>query len=107
MKFLLTFSDEQTQGLDTLMRDDLQTNRTAYVAGLIGAELKRRAEAREAVKNKKPVGRPRKDADESEYEETPDYSHDMPKDIPHFGRMIGKRELQDIENAQRDFQPKA
>ncbi len=104
-KILVTFTDEQAQGLDTLMLEDLQSNTTAYLVGLIGAELKRRAEAKALLAAKRPVGRPRKD--EEEYETEPDYSHDKPKNIPHFGRMIGPRELRDIEAAQKEFTPKS
>ena len=96
----MTLSDEQGEALAKLMKDDLQTNRTAFIAGLIGAEVQRRRDER----NKRGVGRPRKGVDEGGDEV--DYSDDLPKDILHFGRMIGKRELADIEETQRAFQPK-
>ncbi len=114
-KILITLSDAQAAALDALMRQDLADNRTAFIVSLIGAEVQRRQE-QHASGFKRPVGRPRKGVDPSsssqeaasdEYELEPDYSHDLPKDIPHFGRMIGRRELADIESASRDFKPQA
>ena len=88
---MVTLSDEAGEALSALMREDLQRNRTAYLAGLIGAEKKRR--------EKKPVGRPRKVDDETEeVEEVIDYSDDLPK-APYFGEMIGPREYADRERA--------
>ncbi len=104
MKFLVTLNDEQDNALEKLMSEDLATNRTAYLAMLIGAEAKRREE----VRNKRPVGRPRKEdarASEDEYESEPDYSQDKPKNILHFGRMIGKREFDDIQRNSESFAP--
>ncbi len=86
------------------MSQDLASNKSAFIGMLIGAEAYRRA----SMPLKRPVGRPRKDASESggdEYEDTPDYSHDTPKTIPHFGRMIGPRELADIEGQSSGFTP--
>ncbi len=101
MKILLTLSTEQEKALSELMTEDLATNRSAFIAALIGSEAKHRKVERE----KRLPGRPRAD----EYgpvepaEDMPDYSDDQPKNIPHFGRMIGRREYQDIEAAAQAF----
>jgi len=82
------------------MAEDVASNRSAFIAMLIGNEYKRR----EAEKNKHKGGRPRaEDVEVIPAEDLTDYSDDVPKNIPHFGRMIGKREYQDIENAAQAF----
>ncbi len=91
-RFLITLNDEQQAVLAQLMREDTASKRATYVVSLIGAEARRRV--------KKPAGRPKAATEEEEVEEEKDYSQDMPKNIPHFGRMIGKIELADIEERQ-------
>ncbi len=86
-KIQLTLSPEIEEALAKIMKEDLQTNRAGYIVALIGAEAKRRT--------KKPMGRPKNTAED--VEEEADYTDDMPKNIPHFGRMIGKREKADID----------
>lgn len=100
-KILVTFSDEQAAAFEALMAEDLSTNKSAYVAALVGAEVKRRAAA-----TKRTVGRPRKSEAVDASDEGSDYTDDLPKNIPHFGRMIGARELADIEEAQAEFKPR-
>ncbi len=101
-KILISLSEEQDKALDELMSEDIATNRSAYIASLIGDEMKRRKVENE----KRGVGRPRdseRDGPVIPAEDMPDYSDDQPKNIPHFGRMIGKREYQDIEEAAQAF----
>ena len=93
-KIQVILSEDQQAGLNTIMREDLQSNVSAYIGLLIGQEVARR-------NKKNPVGRPRKNEPEDEYEEEPDYTHDLPKTIPHYGRMIGQRELADILEQQK------
>ena len=107
---MITLSDEQDAALTAIMTRELASSRSAYIAGLIGREY----QAMRADVNRKPVGRPRKvvapsdgAVDSDEYEDTPDYSHDTPKNIMHFGRMIGPRELADIQKSSGDFKPQA
>lgn len=105
-RYMVTLSSEQDAALAGLMSQDLANNRSGYLGMLIGAEVIRRKEA-----VRRPVGRPRKGegasghTEDSDYEDSPDYSHDTPKNIPHFGRMIGARELRDIEASSSDFKP--
>ncbi len=100
MKILLTLSDDQVALLDALMAEDTAHNRSAWVALLISGESKRRKFERE----KRGAGRPPKGSEPVEpAEDVPDYSDDEPKNIPHFGRMIGRREYQDIEAAAQAF----
>ncbi len=94
---LLTLSDDQMQLLDALMVEDVAHNRSAYVGLLISGEFNRR-------KAKRGPGRPLKGSEPIELaDDMPDYSNDVPKNIPHFGRMIGKQEYQDIEAAAQAF----
>lgn len=46
---------------------------------------------------KRPAGRPRKEEETLEEYTEPDYSDDLPKTINHYGNMIGKREMADID----------
>ncbi len=87
-KILVTLSDDLATVLGDLMREDTQNNRSAYIGFLIGQEKTRR--------NKK-VGRPRKDGEDTEDDFEPDYTDDLPKNIPHFNRRIGAREYADIQ----------
>ncbi len=108
-RILITLSPEQTDALASLMSQDLASNKSAFIGMLIGAEAYRRA----SQSLKRPVGRPKKEErhddmyreDGNDYEDTPDYSHDTPKNIPHFGRMIGPRELADLEDQSEGFKP--
>jgi len=43
MKLLITLSNEQGVALKELMAQDLLTNKSAFIASLIGAERKRRS----------------------------------------------------------------
>ena len=98
-KILITLSDKQNEALEVLMAQDLATNRTAFFASLIGAEAQRRKEAG----SKRKPGRPRNDEEADPF----DYSDDLPKNIPHFGEMIGPREYADKEEARSSFLPKS
>lgn len=93
------FNDIQFQVFKELMEEDLMDNQSIFIVRLIAEEKKRRDE----IKNKRGRGRPQKEAEEEapEYEE-PDYSDDVPKTIMHYGRMIGKREMADIEARTRE-----
>lgn len=102
MKFLVSLPDIAFNALDEIMREDMQLSRSAYIARLVSDEKRRRDEAKAP---KRGVGRPRKDENDSEDDE-PDYTNDMPKNILHFGRMIGPRELNDIAETQKAFSPK-
>lgn len=44
MRTIITFTPDQFETLNTLMREDNATNRTAYINHLIGAEARRRRE---------------------------------------------------------------
>ncbi len=101
MKILLTLTDEQSKALEQLMAEDVASNRSAFIAALIGSEAKHRKLERE----KRSAGRPRsEDMDApAPAEDMHDYTHDQPKNIPHFGRMIGRQEYQDIEEAAQAF----
>ncbi len=97
-KVFISLSEEQVKALEELMVEDVASNTSAYIASLIGAEAKRRKAERE----KHLIGRKREESEEPA-EDMEDYSDDLPKSIPHFGRMIGKREYQDIEVAAQAF----
>jgi len=96
-RILITLNDEQQETLAKLMKEDVQSNRAGYIVNLIGAEARRRV--------KKPAGRPKSSEEVEEVEEEKDYTNDLPKNIPHFGRMIGKQELADIEERHESIKP--
>ncbi len=103
VKMMVSFSEQQNEALQGLMKEDMvdSADRSAFIALLIGAEVKRRAEARD----KRGVGRPRKSEEGGGIDSEPevDYTDDIPKNIPFFGRMIGKREYADIQALQHAF----
>ena len=84
-KVLITLTILQDKALKEMMAADLANNRTAFITSLIGKEYKRRADE-DRRPGRPPI--PKKDLD---------YSDDLPKTIPHFGKMIGPRELEDFE----------
>jgi len=67
----VSLNDLQEDALKVMMKDDLNTNMSAFIGNLIGQEQKRRLE----IKNKRTAGRPKKD----EEDEMPD--EDAPRDI--------------------------
>ena len=84
-KVLISLTNLQGRALAEMMAADLANNRSAFIAALIGREYKKRAD-----EDRKPGRPPIKKVD--------DYSDDLPKTIPHFGKMIGARELADFED---------
>ncbi len=107
-KILISLTDEQADAMDKLMDRALVSNKSAFIASLIGRAWQEHL----ADVTRRPPGRPRKvagpsddDTDADAYEDAPDYAHDMPKNIMHFGRMIGPRELADIERVSGEFKP--
>ncbi len=102
-RMMLTLTDEQFAALESLMGDNLQNNRTAFIAGLIGAEYRR-------VNKPETRGRPRKvyipSDDTSDFELEPDYSNDYPKIHIHMGTMVGPLEWKAICERSKMFQPK-
>ncbi len=100
-RLLISLSDEQMTILDALMGEDAANNRSAYLAALIAGERKRR----EAEREKRSAGRPRnseKGGIDEDVEKV-DYTDDIPKNIPYFGKMIGKREYADIQSLAHAF----
>lgn len=53
------------------------------------------------IDGKRPAGRPRKEDEAPEDLYEPDYSDDLPKTINHYGKLIGKQEMADIEERTR------
>ncbi len=99
VKMVVFFSEEQARALESLMSADMveKSDRSTYMALLVGAEFRRR-------EGKRAVGRPRNsDKGEIDDVEAIDYTEDIPKNIPYFGRMIGKREYADIQELSNAF----
>ena len=93
----ITLTEEQMQALTKLMATTLSDNRSAYIGTLIAQE----AERKEAERNKRGVGRPRKEEDE--FEEEPDYTNDLPKIHNNMGSRVGPRELADIQRRHKEL----
>jgi len=88
----------QSEGLKEMMNEDMgNDNVSAFFVHLLSEEKKRREE----LKSKRNPGRPKKEAEVYEEYTEPDYSDDLPKNILHYGNMIGKREMADIEERTR------
>ncbi len=99
IKKMISLSEEQNDALKSLMKADIvdDSDTSMYVGLLIGAEVRRRAD-------KRPVGRPRNEEGGGiDSEPAIDYTDDVPKNIPHFGRMVGKREYADIKALSEAF----
>lgn len=90
MRLLITLNIEQQNTLTQLMRDDMQTNKTAYIGFLIAQEWKRRKEEKEKPK----AGRPRKEEEElpDEFEpKTLEVPAHLLEYIPPFERVKKKK----------------
>lgn len=91
-------NDIQVAGLDKMMTEDMGSdNKSAFMVKLLAEESKRREEA----KQKRGRGRPQKDEEAPDELYEPDYSDDLPKTINHYGKLIGKQEMADIEERTR------
>lgn len=104
-RYQIALNEPQNDKLIKMMDEDLQTDVSAYFGMILANEWKQR----EAEKARRPVGRPRKEDDEeNEEEEDPEikYADDLPKNIMHFGRMIGQREYDDIAELSKQFRAK-
>lgn len=103
-RIFLTIKSEQAKMLENMMNESHIDNAMIFFSILIAEEYKRREEA----KTRRPVGRPRKDDEEEEEEEEDHdkkYADDLPKNILHYGQMIGQREYDDIANLSSKFSP--
>ncbi len=100
-KLFITLQDDHMHALESLMAEDMAHSKSAYFGTLIASEVKRR----KADKEKRGPGRPAGGVSTpvEPAEDMPDYSDDQPKNIPHFGRMIGQQEYKDIEAAAQAF----
>lgn len=94
-----TLSDEQMEKLEMLKTEFAIDNLSAFLSRLIVEEARRV----EIEKAKRGPGRPRKEVEEEEdiFKLDQDYTDDLPKNIAFFGRMIGKREYEDINERQK------
>jgi hypothetical protein len=100
-RWWLSVNEPQKKMLDEMMKEDAQTDVSTYFGFLIAEVYK----ARQLEKNRRPVGRPRKEEDEDEYQE-PNYDDDLPKDIFWMGEYIGKRQMADKEAFTREWNSK-
>lgn len=90
-------NDKQTKILKELTDEDVEENMSYFMARLLVDEKKRR----DAEKQKRGRGRPQKDEEAPDELYEPDYSDDLPKTINHYGKLIGKQEMADIEERTR------
>ena len=87
-RIAITLSPEATKILDALMAEDLQTNQSGFFVRLLADEQKRRVMDRA----KRPVGRPKKEAEDDDWEKEPKI-FDHPDTFMNAGRKIGRTEL--------------
>lgn len=103
-KKLITINKAHDFMLQEMMLEDGQESFSFFIGSLIASEYKKRKQEKE----KKPVGRPKKAGDNEESEEVedePDFTDDLPKNKPYYGRMIGARELHYLENREIEMPP--
>lgn len=98
-KRLITFNDVHYKMMSDMMTEDGTESISYFLGTLISDRYKERHEA----KNKRKQGRPRKNEEDDTDEE--DYADDLPKNIPYYGTMIGKREYDDKLALQASFKP--
>jgi hypothetical protein len=96
-RYMFALNQLQNISLQKMMHEDMQTDISSFMGGLIVKEWKER----EREKNKKPIGRPRKENEQDYDVYVDDYSDDIPKNINWFGTQIGEREYQDNLNLQK------
>lgn len=97
-RITIYLNEIQSAGLKKMMSDDMGSDNTsAFMVRLLSEEAKRREES----KNKRGRGRPQKDEEAPDELYEPDYSDDLPKTINYYGRLIGKQEMEDIEEKTR------
>lgn len=104
-RWQVSVNAEQKKILEEMMKEDLQTEVSDFYNFCLVQEYKKR----KVEKEKRPQGRPKgstKDSMEDDSEEDPfDYTDDLPKNIPYYGQMIGKREYDDKLALQASFKP--
>jgi hypothetical protein len=96
-RITLSLNERQYNDLKKLMEEANQTNYTTYGVYLIMQEVQRIEE----IKSKRGRGRPQKNDEAPDELYEPDYSDDLPKTINHYGKLIGKQEMADIEERTR------
>ena len=84
MRIIVTLDDQQMLALDKMMQEDLASNRTAFLVGLIGAEQKRRGEV------KRGPGRPKKEEEEEWPDENAPKTLKIPKHLQEFVPIFDK-----------------
>lgn len=103
-RYQVALNEPQNNILKEMMQEDAQTEISSFFGIVLVNEYKRRQE----YKNKKPVGRPRKDDDEAE-EITPDddayWINDLPKDKTFYNKSVGAKELYYLENRKIEMPP--
>ncbi len=100
-RYFFTLSEAQNELFESYLKDGPFPDATAFITAMLADEKKRR----EAEASRRGVGRPRNDElDIPDGEDIGiDYTDDVPKNIPHFGRMIGQKEYADIQKRALEF----
>lgn len=103
-RYQVSINELQKKMLEEMMLEDAQTDVSNFLGFCLVNEYKKRQEE----KNRRPVGRPRKDEEQEDiqFDAEPDWSDDLPKNITHYGQKIGAKQMAYIEELQKHFQPK-
>jgi hypothetical protein len=88
-RYQVALNEPQNNMLSEMMKEDAQTDVSAFFGIILVNEYK----IRQVEKNKKPVGRPKKEEEEDIEEVEPDFTDDLPKNKPYYGKMVGAKEL--------------
>lgn len=91
-KRVITFQGQVLELLDEMMKEDYQSSLSTFVNLLVTQEKKRRDEA----KNKRPVGRPKKDGDDDGHDD-PDWEgavYKHPDEMMNADRLCTRTEME-------------
>lgn len=99
-RYQVALNEPQNNMLKEMMLEDAQTDFSSFFGIVLVNEFKQR----QLLKLKRPQGRPRKEEDNNEpveqWDREKEYADDLPKTIMHYGRLIGRREYDEIDNIQ-------
>jgi hypothetical protein len=88
-RVLLILPPQASTALRAMMAQDMQHNKTGFITTLIAQEFRRRK------LDKNAAGILDGDSDDA----PKDYTNDLPKNRPYFGRMVGQQEYEDLRTA--------
>lgn len=102
VRYQIGLNELQKKMLTEMMHEDALTEVGVFFCNILANEYKNR----QLIKTKRAPGRPRKDDSDDDEDFDDLYKDDLPKNIPYYGKMIGKKEYEDKIELQKDFKPR-